>query len=129
MSAKSSPSPKPFDKPTKKDIAARKEMSPASLQALLPTFAAELDLDKQAAKMAVCRLWQQILPDAFKNTAKATGLAVDHTTNQTTLLVSVFHGGVASELQLMGPALCEELNRYASETGVTLAGIKVSVKR
>lgn len=103
--------------------------SPKSIQALLPNFSVELGLEKQAAKMALIRLWQQQLPEGYKDIAVATGLIYSNNRKSAQLMVSVPHGGLATELQLMGPALCEALNQYAPQTGVTLLGIKVSVKR
>lgn len=102
---------------------------PQSIQALLPNFSVELGLEKQAAKMALIRLWQQQLPDGYKDIAVATGLIYSNNRKSAQLMVSVPHGALATELQLMGPALCEALNQYAPQTGVTLSGIKVSVKR
>lgn len=98
-----------------------------SIQSLLPQLAVDLHLDEQAAVMAVSRLLVQALPESYQSQVTPKHLEKDAKTQQSFLVVSVPHGVLASELQLLSPALCEHLNTFTPQTGVHVSALKVLV--
>ena len=107
---------------------------PFSMEQLLPALRESLGLDHKVAELAVCRLWETLIPESYKPHVKAVGLVEKPNPNANpyhskpaetlwTLELKASHGSYASEINLMAPALCEQMNTYAVQTGIRLASI------
>ncbi len=107
---------------------------PFSMEQLLPGLRETLGLDHKVAELAVCRLWTTLVPESYRSHVQAVRLVEKpnpdsnpyHSKPVETLWVlelKASHGSYASEINLMAPALCEEMNTYAAQTGIRLASI------
>ncbi len=103
--------------------------SVSSVTSVFPAVAKALGLEKQSAVMAVSSLLITALPEAYQ--AQVTPLRLEETSKSPhpVFVIAVPHGALASELQLSSLALCEHVNQYAKQTGITLSAIRVEVKK
>ncbi len=101
----------------------------SAVTSVFPAVAEALGLEKQSAVMAVSRLFITALPNDYQ--AQVTPLRLEDSPKHPnpTLVVAVPHGTLAAELQLLSTALCQHVNQYAPQTGITLHAIRVEVSR
>ena len=108
---------------------------PHSFSELIPSLSETLELEKKTAHLAVIDLWQTMLQNtapqyvSFTEAIKVITKKTNDEKIENILLVSVSDALIASNMQFICDSLCNALNDYTPQTGVTINGIQMQVRK
>ncbi len=105
---------------------ARKGSQPLnSIGDILPAVGRELGLDNKVRELAVLALWEQVVPEAYRQTSRAVRLRREGC--QWILDVRVANGPTATELAFERENIRERINAFTPQTGFAIARIEIGV--
>ena len=94
---------------------------------VLPEVNKALGLDKMMARIAVMRLWSQVVDPPWTTASEAVLMKPAPKGAGEILLVKVGHAAAATDLRFAVEAYRERLNAYHQQTGLQVNAIEVRV--
>jgi Dna[CI] antecedent, DciA len=101
------------------------ESSLSSIEAILPKVFQQLGLDTQVQKLAVLRLWEDLMPTHLKAPQTQAIKLVQHPNQGYVLTIATPTHLQAHELQLQQTRLLEKLNAHHQTTGIWVNRLQI----